>query len=120
MNIGDALQALKPGAQWVLYGETYDGIVWHDSIQTKPTETEVNNKMTELRGLEPMRLLREERDRLLSECDWTQGADVPNSIKSAWTTYRQSLRDLPSGASPQLDASTPVGVKNITWPTKPS
>ena len=54
--------------------------------------------------------VRKQRDDLLVECDWTQGADVPNAIKSAWTTYRQSLRDVPSQSDPD----------NITWPTKPS
>ena len=55
-------------------------------------------------------VVRKKRDTLLVECDWTQGADVPNSIKSSWTTYRQSLRDVPSQSDPD----------NITWPTKPS
>ena len=58
--------------------------------------------MVELDNAEPMRLLREERFRLLAECDWTQGADVPNSIKTAWQTYRQQLRDLPASASQNL------------------
>ena len=56
------------------------------------------------------KVVRKKRDTLLVECDWTQGADVPNSIKSSWTTYRQSLRDVPSQSDPD----------NITWPTKPS
>ena len=56
------------------------------------------------------KFVRKKRDTLLVECDWTQGADVPNSIKSSWTTYRQSLRDVPSQYDPD----------NITWPTKPS
>jgi hypothetical protein len=39
--------------------------------------------------------IRAERDRLLSESDWTQVADAPVN-KAAWATYRQALRDLPS------------------------
>ena len=61
--------------------------------------------------------LRRQRDILLAECDWTQGADVPASIKSAWTTYRQALRDLPVTASPTIDAEEQL--QNVTWPTKP-
>ena len=61
--------------------------------------------------------LRRQRDVLLAECDWTQGADVPASIKNAWTTYRQALRDLPATASPTIDAEEQL--QNVTWPTKP-
>ena len=61
-------------------------------------------------------LLRQTRNQLLLESDWTQGADsVLNSTKKAeWQTYRQSLRDITSGISSVTD------VENITWPTKPS
>lgn len=41
---------------------------------------------------------RPERNRLLSESDWTQSADSPLSSeqKASWQAYRQSLRDLDS------------------------
>jgi hypothetical protein len=39
--------------------------------------------------------MRAQRDRLLSESDWTQVADAPVD-KAAWATYRQALRDLPN------------------------
>lgn len=52
---------------------------------------------------------RSERNRLLSESDWTQVADAPVD-KAAWATYRQALRDLPQ------QAGFPV---TITWPVKP-
>ena len=56
--IPDALQVLKPGAEWVVRGTEYSGLEWLDSSQTKPTETEVNSKISELDNAEPMRLLR--------------------------------------------------------------
>jgi hypothetical protein len=40
--------------------------------------------------------IRTNRDRLLSACDWTQLPDVNFAKKSEWTTYRQTLRDLPN------------------------
>ena len=55
--------------------------------------------------------LRDQRNLKLKSCDWTQGADVPDKIKTAWATYRQALRDLPANTSDQA---------NPTWPTKPS
>ena len=116
----DALSILRPDAEWTALGDVYSGIEWLDSGQTKPTETEINNKISELDSAEAMRLLREERFRLLSECDWTQGADVPNSIKTAWQTYRQALRDLPASSSPKLDSNYDLDLTSVTWPTKPS
>ena len=119
-TISDAMLQLKPGADYIIRGDVYSGIEWLDSIQTKPTETEINNKISELDAEEAMRLLREERFRLLSECDWTQGADVPNSIKTAWQTYRQALRDLPATTSPSLDSNYDLDLTSVTWPSKPS
>ena len=119
-TVVDALSILKPGAERIVRGDVYSGIEWLDSVQTKPTETEINNKISELDAAEPMRLLREERFRLLSECDWTQGTDVPDSIKTAWQTYRQQLRDLPASASPKLDEFYELDLSSVTWPSKPS
>jgi len=59
--------------------------------------------------------IRTERDRLLTESDWTQGNDTPLSDADVakWKTYRTSLRDLPS------DQSSKTKYSDITWPTKP-
>ena len=54
--------------------------------------------------------IREKRDDLLLETDWTQNPDVPDATKAKWQTYRQALRDIPSQSDPY----------NITWPTRPS
>jgi hypothetical protein len=45
---------------------------------------------------ERMIRLREERNYLLSQCDWTQVVDSVLANKEEWKTYRQALRDLPS------------------------
>jgi hypothetical protein len=39
--------------------------------------------------------IRSQRNQLLKDCDWTQIADC-TADKTAWATYRQALRDLPS------------------------
>ena len=46
-DIPEALQSLKPGAQWALRGDDLSGLEWLDSGQTMPTETEINNKILE-------------------------------------------------------------------------
>jgi Phage tail assembly chaperone protein len=56
--------------------------------------------------------LRNERNKRLSECDWTQLPDSPlnSTIKLIWASYRQNLRDLPGNTS---NPSSPE------WPTIP-
>ena len=57
--------------------------------------------------------LRNKRDFLLSQSDWTQGNDSPLTLqqKEEWKIYRQSLRDVPSNI---IDPKSPV------WPLSPS
>ena len=55
--------------------------------------------------------LRQKRNNFLIETDWMANSDV--TMSNDWKTYRQQLRDLPSG----LD--TVEKVNNATWPTKP-
>ncbi len=117
-NIADALTALKPGAEWNLLGDVYSGIEWLDSVQTKPTETEVNNKIAELDAAEAMNLLRLERNLRLAETDWRASSDL--TLSDAWKTYRQALRDLPASASPSLDSNYELDLTSVTWPTEPS
>ena len=59
--------------------------------------------------------LREQRDKLLKDSDWTQLSDngLSEEKKTEWQTYRQQLRDLPSGISTKED------IKNLVYPTKP-
>ena len=117
-DIPSALQALKPGAQWTLRGDEYSGLEWLDSKQTKPTETEVNSKIAELDNAEAMKLLREERDKRIAKTDWRASSDL--TLASAWSTYRQALRDLPASATPKLDSNYNLDLTSITWPTEPS
>jgi hypothetical protein len=54
--------------------------------------------------------VREERNAKLAATDWTQAADVPQSVKDSYAPYRQTLRDLP----------TQSGFPNqVVWPTQP-
>ena len=117
-SIPEALQALKPKALWTLRGKEYSGLEWQDSSQTKPTETEVNSKISELDNAEPMRLLRLERDKRIANTDWRASSDL--TLADAWKTYRQALRDLPASASPKLDSEYELDLTSVTWPTEPS
>ena len=60
-------------------------------------------------------LIRNKRNELLKESDWTQAIDspLPDIKKAEWATYRQELRDL---TTTYLDA---VAIEEIVFPTKP-
>ena len=116
-NIVSALVELRPKSKWSLDGEEYSGLEWHDTEVTKPTETEINNKITELDNAEAMKLLRKERDRLLCLTDWRASSDL--TLSDDWKNYRQALRDLPSTASPSLNSDCELDDSSVTWPSKP-
>ena len=112
-----ALESLKPLSKYIWYGEDYSGLNWLDT-GTAPTESEINAEVTRLNNAEPMRLLRLERDRLLTACDWRASSDL--TLADDWKTYRQSLRDLPASASPKLDSDGNLDMSSVTFPTEPS
>ena len=117
-DIASALLKLKPGAEWTLRGTEYSGLEWTDSSQTKPTETEVNNKISSLDSAEAMRLLRIERDKKIAQTDWRVLPD--QSPSDDWINYRQALRDLPATATPKLNSEYELDLTSVTWPTEPS
>jgi len=110
----EVLNAMCPSAKWVLRG---DKLEWLDSIQTEPTEEQIQAKIAELEAAEPLRLLRIQRNQLLQETDWTQNRDVTLANDAEWAAYRQALRDLPNTATPELDEYG--NLTNVTWPEKP-
>ena len=85
----------------VAIGDSYDGTNFTIAPDRQGTYTSADY----------LGFLREERNHLLTDSDWTQSRDVTLSNDSDWQTYRQSLRDLPANTA---DPSSP------TWPTKPS
>lgn len=58
-----------------------------------------------------MAMVRAKRNKMLSDCDWTQMSDSPLSAqqKADWADYRQALRNVPSQEDPFA----------IVWPTAP-
>ena len=121
-DIAAALQALKPGAEWVLRGDDWSGLEWLDKKQAAPTEKEVTDKIAELDAGEAMRLLRVERNARLQALDWevvkaySAGVAVDEKLK----TYMQALRDLPASAKPKVDDGYDLDISSVTWPTRES
>ena len=105
--VGGRVAGPKNGPLSVL--KFYDG-------QTLPTEEEIKSKIAELEAAEPMRLLKEERNRKLAETDWRFRVDLNPSQE--WIDYCQALRDLPSNSDTQLDENGQL--TNVTWPEVPN
>ena len=115
--VAQAISILAPNASWSMEDYDYDRLVWRSDDVPKPTLAEVNAKVAELEAVEPIRLLRKERDRLIAETDWWVLPDrTPTDEQLA---YRQALRDLPDNSTPVLDNTTILGISGVTWPTKP-
>ena len=65
--------------------------------------------------------LRQERNHLLKETDWTSNSDV--TMSSAMTTYRQALRDITNGLNTVAKVKTKLKIENgkyKNFPKKPS
>ena len=104
-SIATALLTLTPTAEWTVRGTE---IEWHSKDISQPSDDAIATKIDELKAAEPMRLLREERNRLIAETDWWASSDL--IMSSAQTKYRQDLRDITKSAT-SLD--------DVSWPTKP-
>ena len=116
--LGEALNALRPNSAFGC-GETYDSIEWYSTnSETKPTEDDVNAKVTELVNAYPMKLLREERNRRLQATDWRASSDL--TISGDWKAHRQDLRDLPAQQTPKLLSNGDLDFTSISWPPEPS
>ena len=110
---------------WTITDSDYDTLEWDSSNSIpKPTKEDLESKLAVINAAEPMKRLRFHRDKLLQECDWvvTKATETGVAETDAWKTYRQALRDLPSTQTPEMEAepTTQLGIKNVTWPTKPS
>tara|TARA_Y100000310_G_scaffold10942_1_gene11590 strand:- start:216 stop:656 length:441 start_codon:yes stop_codon:yes gene_type:complete len=104
-------------------------LVWQNDEITEPTEQELADAKEDAMNAYWWKRLRQKRDKLLVESDWSQGADVPDALKTSYATYRTDLRDLPTTVTkPDVETLNNESNNNITdngWnvgnfmPTKP-
>ena len=86
------------------------------------TWDQVKTKYDKLVSAEPHKLLREERDKRLTACDWVAAKHTEHGkmVPEDWKIYRQALRDLPSVSyRPELDESGDLKMNSVAWPTPP-
>lgn len=94
------------------YGSTWESIIFPEGYE-KPPKEEFEAKLQELIDAQPLKELRQARNKRLVECDWVTlkaySTDTP--IPEEWKVYMQALRDLPSTTE---DPANPV------WPVQPA
>ena len=127
-SVSDAISSLNPNLIWVLRGEPTDAyefntmfsvVIGEDdngsAIESQEdddwqgiTWEKVEDKLAELNAAEPLKKLREERNRRIAETDWWASSDLTMSAER--TAYRQALRDI---------TDTYTSLDDVVWPTKP-
>ena len=94
-------------------GETWESIRLPEGYEKPPKEA-FEAKLKELIDAQPLKQLREERNRRLAQTDYLFTSDFPHATpekKQEWFEYRQALRDLPTATE---DPENPV------WPVAPT
>lgn len=116
-HIEDALIRMHTG-QWFGWSDSknkvYTNLIVHNDSITKPTEAEVNAKLTELQTAwdeanSDIAKLRAERNQRLANTDWWASSDL--TMTEAQTAYRQALRDI---------TNTYTSLDDVVWPEVPN
>ena len=123
INIIDAIRELRPNSEWTIRNKDYSLLEWHDEHTEKPTEEEIQTKIAELEAAEPLRLLRIERDNLLTQTDWEVQRNTEMGIDNTdLIDYRISLRNIPQEIElGNIDAPTIDESGNLvfnSWPER--
>lgn len=108
-DVVTALQRLRPGADFNVTGDTYDGIDWRDTQQTKPTLEEVNAEIAVIEAEIPTYYCVTEAKRRIALSDWAVLPDVNIANRADFEAYRAALRAL---------ILNPV--ESPTWPIEPN
>lgn len=91
--------------QW--YTKYALGPIFTDNEEATAAQQEADYKAR--KDAEQAKGVRDERNKRLADCDWTQLADAPGD-KTAWAAYRGALRGVPSQEGFPWD---------VTWPINP-
>ena len=92
IRISDALQVLRPGAEWSIGNNSYSELDWLDTEQTKPTEEEVVQKIAELTYQKEVEVYKEQR-----AAEYPPYADqfdkIFHSGVNAWKTQIRAIKE---------------------------
>ena len=102
----------------------YNSLKFSSDIHQKPTLEEFNQIVENYKNVVlPLKILRIERDRLLTASDWRMTKDYPYADQLDWEDYRFELRELPQRIengevpAPTLDENGMLVFDE--WPLKP-
>lgn len=93
----------------------YEGIEWNG--EPPITKEQLEQKIEEVRRKKPLNVLRQQRNRLISETDWWVLPDrnpTPEQL-----AYRQALRDLPDNVNPVFTEDK-TDITGFEWPERPA
>ena len=92
IRISDALQVLRPGAEWSIGNNSYSQLDWLDTEQTKPTEEEIVQKIAELTYQKEVEVYKEQR-----AAEYPPYADqfdkIFHSGVNAWKTQIRTIKE---------------------------
>ena len=87
MSIPQALESLRPGAEWTLIGDT---LTWSDTSQTEPTKAEID---AEIVRLEYVRNRREEYPDIADQLDMLWHAIDDNAtLKTRYADFHTAIK----------------------------
>ena len=91
----EAIEALRPGADWIQYETEYSGLRWLDETQTKPTEEEIVQKIAELEYKKEVEAYKQQRAAeypSMAEQQDMQFHDAVNGT-TTWKDAIQAVKD---------------------------
>ena len=92
IRISDALQVLRPGAEWSIGNNSYSQLDWLDTEQTKPTEEEIVQKVAELEYQEEVNEYQRQRAREYPSYA-AQFDQIYHEGVDAWKASIQEVKD---------------------------
>jgi hypothetical protein len=100
LNKGEAVKRLDPDIQFTVsnIGTDDEVIEYLDSSQTPPSHQAIAAELKKMKQEFPWIAVRAKRDAMLRDSDKVMLSDYPISEaqKSAYESYRQELRDIPT------------------------
>ena len=116
-TMAEAIVALAPSAQFSLFGEDYNSLVWLSPDIPIPTQEAIDAEIIALDQQKPLDDCKYQASKLLYKTDWTTIPDVADPMKanpylmnqSAFIVYRSNVRKL---------AVNPVA--DPVWPVEPT
>lgn len=82
------------------------------------TTEEFKTRFNELEQEYSIYRLRQERNILLKDSDWSMMSDLILENKAEWITYRQALRDMPE-TLPSVQTDMAGNLVDVVFPVKP-